>query len=87
MTRDRQLSLFTAADVRRPVTPETLRLARRVARRVAARGPLTEAELAELLGCGDRAALKLAIGIAVQWRRVARRGGLVEAVHREEGTG
>jgi hypothetical protein len=82
----RQLELFAAPRGKRsPITAEHIRLARRLVRLVARPRAVREDELPVVLGCGQQE-VRTAAGVAVQWRRVTRRGGfLVPASHDEEG--
>jgi hypothetical protein len=80
----RQLPLFPTGAMRRPVSRMHLVLARRAVRAVRARGPGRQADLAAILAC-DPADLRVAVGIAVQWRRVDGRDGCLVAVPREGG--
>jgi len=87
MSGDRQLGLFPASTVRQPPSRNHRILARRVARRVTARGPISEADLRTELGVGW-SDLRLAIGIAAQWRRVDRADGwIIPVAPREEAGG
>jgi hypothetical protein len=85
VSQDKQLPLFAAATVRQPVTRRDVILAKRVARIVKARGPIREADLAEALGCGWDD-LRLAIGIASQWRRICRADAYVVPLARDKET-
>jgi hypothetical protein len=82
----RQLALFAVPRGKRPaITAGQLRLAPRTVRVVTRPRAVREDELPGVLGC-HQGEPPTAIGIAVQWRRIARRGSgfLVPASRDEE---